>query len=149
MYRLLIAFVAYVSLMQVPLNVDAAELVYFGSPACSVCETWNHEVGEIYPKTEESKILPLRYHNVHDDRPDELAFIKGVVYTPTFVAIENGRELGRIVGYMGDFFFGNRWAASSKSSVLSKPCEMSARVNPNLALLASPTVEFASYHTQD
>lgn len=105
MYRLLIAFVAYVSLMQVPLNVDAAELVYFGSPACSVCETWNHEVGEIYPKTEESKILPLRYHNVHDDRPDELAFIKGVVYTPTFVAIENGRELGRIVGYMGDFFF--------------------------------------------
>jgi len=105
MYRLLIAFVAYVSLMQVSLNVDAAELVYFGSPACSVCETWNHEVGQIYPKTEESKILPLRYHNVHDDRPDELAFIKGVVYTPTFVAIENGRELGRIVGYMGDFFF--------------------------------------------
>ncbi|MBL4614957.1 MAG: transcriptional regulator [Magnetovibrio sp.] len=86
-----------------PLN--AAELVYFGSAACPICDTWEHEVGEIYPKTDESKVLPLRHHDVHDDRPDDLAFIKGVVFTPTFVAIEEGREVGRIIGYMGDFFF--------------------------------------------
>jgi len=86
-------------------TANAAELVYFGSSACSVCETWDEEVGEIYAKTEESKQLPLRHHDVHDDKPDDIAFIRGVVYTPTFVAIEDGREVGRIVGYMGDFFF--------------------------------------------
>lgn len=86
-------------------TVNAAELVYFGSSACSVCETWDEEVGEIYAKTEESKVLPLRPHDVHDDKPDDIRFIRGVIYTPTFVAIEDGREVGRIVGYMGDFFF--------------------------------------------
>ena len=83
----------------------AADLIYFGSVTCSVCERWDEEVGGIYPKTDEARRLPLRYQSVHDDPPQDLAFIKGVVYTPTFVAVENGREVGRIVGYMGDFFF--------------------------------------------
>jgi len=86
-------------------SAGAAELIYFGSSACPVCETWDEEVGEIYPKTPESKALPLRHHDLHDDKPADLAFIKGVIFTPTFVAIEDGREIGRIVGYMGDFFF--------------------------------------------
>lgn len=87
------------------ITVRAAELVYFGSSACSVCEAWDRDVGEIYAKTEESRVLPLRHQDVHDPKPDDIAFIKGVIYTPTFVAIEKGREVGRIVGYMGDFFF--------------------------------------------
>jgi len=86
-------------------TVWAAELVYFGSSACSVCEAWDREVGEIYAKTDESKVLPLRHQDIHDPKPDDIAFIKGIIYTPTFVAIEKGREVGRIVGYMGDFFF--------------------------------------------
>ncbi len=85
--------------------VHAAELVYFGSVACAVCDRWDEEVGEVYAKTQESKILPLRHHDVHDDRPDDLKFVRGVVFTPTFVVIEDGKEVGRIVGYMGDFFF--------------------------------------------
>ena len=84
---------------------SAAELVYFGSSACSVCEAWDREVGEIYAKTEEAQILPLRHQDVHDPKPQDLAFIKGVIYTPTFVAVEDAKEVGRIVGYMGDFFF--------------------------------------------
>jgi predicted nuclease with RNAse H fold len=83
----------------------AAELVYFGSTACSVCERWEEEVGEIYPKTAESRVLPLRYQDIHDARPNEIKFVRGIIYTPTFVAIEDGKEVGRIVGYMGDFFF--------------------------------------------
>ncbi|HEY9079272.1 hypothetical protein [Magnetovibrio sp.] len=94
-----------IALLLPSVSAGAAELVYFGSAACSVCETWDREVGEIYPKTSESKTLPLRHHDVHDDKPDDIAFIKGVIFTPTFVAIEDGREIGRIVGYMGDFFF--------------------------------------------
>lgn len=104
MFRTLTITLGFAVLMPFA-SSNAAELIYFGSSACSVCETWDEEVGKIYPKTPESKVLPLRQHDVHDDRPDDLAFIRGVVYTPTFVAIENGQEVGRIVGYMGDFFF--------------------------------------------
>jgi len=104
MSRVLFAVLGLVALLPAP-SVDAAELVYFGSSSCPVCEAWDREVGDIYPKTEESKTLPLREHDLHDEKPADLTFIKGVIFTPTFVAVEDGREIGRIVGYMGDFFF--------------------------------------------
>lgn len=107
-------------------HLNAAELVYFGSDACPVCETWDREVGEIYPKTPESKALPLRHHDVHDDKPDDLAFIKGVVFTPTFVAVEDGREVGRIVGYMGDFFFWEQVDGLIKKLETSPPRQQAA-----------------------
>ncbi|MEG3617296.1 hypothetical protein V5T82_02400 [Magnetovibrio sp. PR-2] len=104
MYRWLLKFAVLVPFACV-VQASAAELVYFGSTACSVCERWDEEVGEIYPKTAEARVLPLRYQDIHDDRPVEIDFVRGVVYTPTFVAIDNGKEVGRIVGYLGDFFF--------------------------------------------
>ena len=119
-------------------SVGAAELVYFGSSACSVCETWDQDVGVIYAKTEESKILPLRHQDVHDPKPDDIAFIKGVIYTPTFVAIENGREVGRIVGYMGDFFFWEqvdglikKLPSAASAHVTSCPSTEPAQMNPS------------------
>lgn len=104
-FALIISLMVFVGSVVFSTAVRAAELIYFGSSACSVCETWDQEVGEIYPKTEESHILPLRHQDIHDDRPADLAFIRGIVYTPTFVAVEDGKEMGRIIGYMGDFFF--------------------------------------------
>lgn len=83
----------------------AAELVFFMSEACGICERWNDEIGGIYPKTDEAKILPLRVQSVHDDMPADLVFVKGVVFTPTFVVVDDGKEVGRIVGYISDYFF--------------------------------------------
>ncbi|HEY9164349.1 MAG TPA: thioredoxin family protein [Magnetovibrio sp.] len=83
----------------------AAELVYFFSGACPVCERWDEEIGGLYDKTEESKRLPLRRHDIHQNKPDDLGFIKGVIYTPTFVLVEDGHEVGRMVGYVTDYFF--------------------------------------------
>lgn len=83
----------------------AAELVFYMSEACGVCDQWKQEVGVIYPKTEEAKTLPLRTVSVHDKPPADLGFVKGVMYTPTFVVVEDGREVGRIVGYISDYFF--------------------------------------------
>lgn len=82
-----------------------AELIYFHSESCSVCEQWNEEVGAVYSKTSEAKRLTLRRVSVHDEMPADLSFIKGVVYTPTFVVVEKGREVGRMVGYITDYFF--------------------------------------------
>lgn len=83
----------------------AAELVYFHSESCTVCEQWNEEIGAVYGKTSEAKRLTLRRISVHDDLPADLSFVKGVVYTPTFVIVDQGREVGRMVGYITDYFF--------------------------------------------
>lgn len=85
----------------------AAELVMFDSPVCEYCEQWDEEIAAIYPKTDEGRAAPLRRLSIHDPLPEDLSKIKAIVYTPTFVLIENGRELGRISGYPGeDFFWG-------------------------------------------
>jgi len=84
---------------------QAADLVYFNSSACSVCERWDEEVGVLYGKTDEAKRLALRPQSIHDEKPTDLSFLKGVAFTPTFVVVEDGREVGRIVGYISDYFF--------------------------------------------
>ncbi|MGI9485295.1 MAG: transcriptional regulator [Geminicoccaceae bacterium] len=87
---------------------DAAELLMFESDDCVWCETWNEEIGPIYPKTTEGRRAPLRRVDIHGTRPDDLRDIQGVRFTPTFVLTDDhGREVGRINGYPGeDFFWG-------------------------------------------
>jgi hypothetical protein len=39
------------------------------------------------------------------DLPDDIEFASRPVFTPTFVLVQDGRELGRMEGYAGDEFF--------------------------------------------
>lgn len=85
----------------------SAELVMFEQPLCEWCEVWEDEVGIIYTKTAVGKRLPIRKVYIHDDRPVDLRKIKPVIFTPTFVLMHNGVEMGRILGYLGeDHFWG-------------------------------------------
>jgi hypothetical protein len=77
----------------------------FESEVCEWCDKWREEIGPIYPKTDEGKQAPLRAVSVHRPRPPEYQSINGIVYTPTFVLWEAGREVGRITGYPGESFF--------------------------------------------
>ncbi len=81
------------------------ELVMFEEQGCSWCRAWHDEIGAIYPKTAESDIAPLRRVDLHDARPDDLRHIKAIHYTPTFVLVDNGREVARLIGYPGEDFF--------------------------------------------
>ena len=86
---------------------SAGELVMFESASCEWCEVWKEQIGGVYAKTAEGKQAPLRRVDIANQRPSDLKFIRNVVYTPTFVLVDNGQELGRIVGYPGeDFFWG-------------------------------------------
>lgn len=105
MMRCAVAVLAFLTAVAGGGAVRAAELVYFNSSACPVCERWDEEIGGLYDKTDEAKRLPLRHQNIHENTPEDLSFIKGVVFTPTFVVVENGREVGRMVGYVQDYFF--------------------------------------------
>lgn len=85
----------------------AAELVMFEQKGCEWCARWHAEIGPIYPKTEEGRQAPLRRVDIHEPMPDDLAWMKGERFTPSFALIEDGREIGRIRGYPGeDFFWG-------------------------------------------
>ncbi|NQV55219.1 MAG: hypothetical protein HQ503_05110, partial [Rhodospirillales bacterium] len=71
------------------------------------CDTWNEIIAPIYPKTPEGKFAPLRRVDIADGTPKDLGHINGIAFTPTFVVMERGREVGRIIGYPGeDFFWG-------------------------------------------
>ena len=83
------------------------ELVMFEQAACEWCEVWDEQVGIVYAKTTEGRRAPLRRLSIHDEMPADVKVDKPVVYTPTFVLVEKGIEVGRISGYPGeDFFWG-------------------------------------------
>jgi len=82
----------------------AAELVMVEQEGCYWCKKWNAEIGDIYPKTEEARRAPLRRVNLRA-LPDDITFTSRPIYTPTFVLVEDGQELGRLEGYPGADFF--------------------------------------------
>ena len=94
-------------LLPLPAPLWAAELVMVESPGCHYCTSWKRDLGPIYPKTAAGQYAPLRMIDIDDPQPADIRFARKVVFTPTFVLLQDGRELGRIEGYPGeDFFWG-------------------------------------------
>jgi len=88
-------------------KANALELVMFRQAFCEACTLWDKEIGQVYGKTKRGQQAPIRNIDIHAERPQEFARIGAVVYTPTFVLVDDGQEIGRIVGYGGeDFFWG-------------------------------------------
>jgi thioredoxin-related protein len=88
-----------------PAGADAAELVVFGNARCPYCLAWEREIGRTYAKTREAQQAPLRRIDIGERLPADLDRLKEVRVTPTFVLVEQGREIGRIVGYSGSQHF--------------------------------------------
>ncbi len=104
MQNLVTRLASLVLALGVALPALAAELVMVERQGCHWCERWNAEIAPIYPKTDEGRRAPLRRVDIKA-LPDDLALASQPVFTPTFVLVEEGRELGRIEGYAGDEFF--------------------------------------------
>lgn len=81
------------------------ELLMVEQPGCIYCAQWNAEIGPIYPRSAEGAAAPLRRVQLRDPLPDGVTVERPVVFTPTFVLIDDGREIGRIEGYPGEHFF--------------------------------------------
>ncbi len=80
-------------------------LLMLDSQGCAYCEAWTAEVGDAYHKTSEGRIAPLLRQNIRDDLPQGVALKSAAVFTPTFILLDNGVEIGRITGYPGEDFF--------------------------------------------
>ena len=93
--------------MSLSAPVLAAEMIMYEQPGCVWCKRFNEEVAPAWPKTEQGQRAPLRRVNIHETIPADLAHIPVERFTPTFVLVEDGQEIGRLRGYPGDQFF---WA---------------------------------------
>lgn len=79
-------------------------LVMVEEPGCPYCAKWNKEVATAYANSPEGRFAPLvRRMRGHPD----IAHIKGLNYSPTFLVMRDQEEIGRITGYPGADFF---WA---------------------------------------
>jgi len=83
----------------------SAQLVMVEETHCPYCARFNAEIAPAYPKTTEGMAAPLRRINIDEGWPADLSHIKSESLTPTFILIQNNRELGRLHGYQGDEFF--------------------------------------------
>jgi hypothetical protein len=81
---------------------SALALIMVDDPACHFCRKFDAEVGRGYPKTGYAAVAPLTRIR---RKSAELRAYNPVIYTPTFLLVRRGEELGRITGYPGAEFF--------------------------------------------
>jgi hypothetical protein len=88
-------------------SAAAAELVMFRRAGCPWCHAWDQKIGPAYGKTEIGRRAPIRMVDLDADPMPAIALARPVRYTPTFVLVEDEREIGRLEGFPGeDFFWG-------------------------------------------
>lgn len=91
--------------MFAPMMAQSAELLIVEEPACVFCVRFNREIAPAYPKTDEGKLAPLRRIQIADPWPSDLKSVNKATLTPTFILIDDGLEVARLVGYPGDEHF--------------------------------------------
>ena len=83
----------------------AADLLMLEQPGCVWCAQFDAQIAPAWPKTQEGRRAPLRRVDITRPWPSDLEGIAKERFTPTFVLMDEGREIGRIRGYVGDEFF--------------------------------------------
>jgi hypothetical protein len=124
-----LAFAILSAVVVLAATANAAELVMFRRDGCPWCAKWDREIGPIYPKTEFNSRAPLRQVNLDHDPDPPIAHAR-IIYTPTFVLAEDGKEVGRIEGYPGDEFFWVRLENLLQQSPRAAPKEPTPDMSP-------------------
>ncbi len=68
-------------------------------PWCPYCTKFRHEVAPTYDRTKAGTLAPLRRINPLKPWPKDLAAVRPAPYTPVFILVDHGREIGRFAGY--------------------------------------------------
>ena len=90
------------------LPAAAAELVMVYSRTCSYCVKFNKEVAPMYASTSAGQVAPLRKVSPYKKWPADLAGVTPAPFTPVFILVDHGREVGRFAGYDGEVKFWSR-----------------------------------------
>lgn len=93
------------------LDVDAApnssrlQLIVMEAPGCAYCKVFRRDVLPSFATSERGKSLPVLFLDVNDLEGANLALDSSVDMVPTFVLVQDRREVGRIAGYVGPTAF--------------------------------------------
>lgn len=121
-FALALAFIVCVAGAPALSARSGAELIIFEQQGCEWCEVWNEEIASVLPKTPEGKCARFSRFDIHNPTSDVLERIKPIIYTPTFVVLEDGKEVGGVLGYAGEDFFWFQLASQLKK--LQRGCEL-------------------------
>ncbi len=80
-------------------------LVMVEQPGCAYCAAWDDQIAPAYDKTEEGRFAPLVRADLHMGPPEGITYARPVNFTPTFILIDDGVEIARMEGYVGEDFF--------------------------------------------
>jgi hypothetical protein len=86
-----------------PAAAASVQLVMVERSDCRYCRDWHREIGPGYGESAEGRFAPLTRVQSRDS--GALKGFNPVVYTPTFLVVRDGEEVGRITGYAGQMFF--------------------------------------------
>ena len=101
----IVALVLVIGWLFASAGARAAELVMFDQPGCVWCQRFETEVAEGYQRSEEGRRVPLRRVDIRQQDSAGFMLAQHVRITPTFVLVDNQREVGRLTGYPGKDFF--------------------------------------------
>lgn len=87
------------------LSASALELVMVDRVGCGYCIAWKRDIGPAYPNTEMGQFAPLRTVDIGALKSSGIDLQGRVLFTPTFLLVEDDKELGRIEGNPGEEFF--------------------------------------------
>lgn len=72
---------------------------------CIYCGLFRRDVAPTYKVSSRAKTIPMRFIDINAPDVDRLALTAPIDSVPTVLVVENGRELGRIAGYVGPEIF--------------------------------------------
>jgi hypothetical protein len=98
MTRLLAALSLALTVLYVP-TASAAQLVYVEWKDCGYCKVFNRQMVWAYGSSAVGKKVPLRRVNILGKWPADLKRVSRPSYTPVFILVEKGLEVGRFAGY--------------------------------------------------
>lgn len=98
MTRVLAALSIALTILFAP-AASAAQLVYVEWKDCGYCKVFNRQMAWAYGSSAIGKKVPLRRVDILSRWPADLKQVDRPSYTPVFILVEKGQEVGRFAGY--------------------------------------------------
>lgn len=96
---------ATVDLETSSLSDTHVELIVVEVDNCLYCGVFRRDVVPTYEGSVRARSVPMRFININAPDVDQLALAGPIDSVPTVLVVENGRETGRIAGYVGPEIF--------------------------------------------
>lgn len=77
------------------------EILVVEAPGCIYCHLFRRDVWPIYETSQQAKTVPMRFADLNSETIAQLDLLGPIDSVPTVLVLINGKEVGRIPGYVG------------------------------------------------